>query len=144
MSELSAEQRSNLELTERAFEAFNAGDTDRVLALLDPDVEIYMPSELPNSGTFWGHEGYLKWTANWLDAWENFTVEIRKMEPVGERHVVSHAHQSATGKGSGIPVEMDIAYMTESLDGKATALHLYLSPDEARRIAQDRESGVRN
>ena len=140
MSELSAEQQANLQLTERAFEAFNAGDTDGILALLDTDVEIYMPTELPNSGTFRGHAGYLKWTDNWLDAWENFNVEIRRMEPVGERHVVSHAHQSATGKGSGIPVEMDMAYMTESRDGKAIALHLYPSVEEARRTARKREA----
>jgi len=140
MSELSAEQQANLQLTERAFEAFNAGDTDGILALLDTDVEIYMPTELPNSGTFRGHAGYLKWTDNWLDAWENFNVEIRRMEPVGERHVVSHAHQSATGKGSGSPVEMDMAYMTESRDGKAIALHLYPSVEEARRTAREREA----
>jgi ketosteroid isomerase-like protein len=140
MSELSAEQQTNLQLTERAFEAFNAGDTDGILALLDTDVEIYMPTELPNSGTFRGHAGYLKWTDNWLDAWENFNVEIRRMEPVGERHVVSHAHQSATGKGSGIPVEMDMAYVTESRDGKAIALHLYPSVEEARRTARKREA----
>jgi ketosteroid isomerase-like protein len=140
MSDLSAEQQTNLRLTARAFEAFNSGDTDAVLELLDPDVEIYMPTELPNSGTFRGHAGYLKWTANWLEAWENFAVEIRKMEPVGERHVVSQAHQSATGKGSGIPVEMDMAYMTESRDGKAIALHLYPSAEQARRIAQEREA----
>ena len=35
---------------------------------------------------------------------------------------------------------MDIAYMTESRDGKAIALHLYLSAEEARRIAQEREA----
>jgi ketosteroid isomerase-like protein len=140
MDELTAQQRTNLNLNRRAFDAFDAGDVDGVLALLDPEVEVYMPNDLPNSGTFRGHEGYLKWVGNWLEAWDDFTVEIREIEPVGERHVVAHARQSATGKGSGIPVEMEIAYMTETRDGRAIALHLYQSADEARRVAAEREA----
>jgi ketosteroid isomerase-like protein len=140
MGKPTAEQQTNMRLNRRAFEAFNAGDVDGVLALLDPEVEVYTPSDLPNSGTFRGHEGYLDWTRNWLDAWDGFTVEIIGMEPVGERHVVSHVRQSATGKGSGIPVEMDIAYMTETRDGRAIALHLYWSADDARAIAEQREA----
>src|SRR5438477_10861208 len=44
MTEMSTEQETNVELARRAFEAFNAGDADGVLALLDPEVEIYMPN----------------------------------------------------------------------------------------------------
>jgi hypothetical protein len=75
-----------------------------------------------------------------MDLKDGFTVDIMRMEAVGERHVVSHARQSATGKGSGIPVEMEMAYMTETRDGRAIALHLYPSADEARGIAAAREA----
>jgi ketosteroid isomerase-like protein len=140
MTELTDRQRHNLELTRRAWDAYGAGDMDGVLALADPEVVIYMPSDLPNSGTFRGHEGYLTWIGNWLEAWEDFKIDVRDMEPVGERHVVTSAHQSAVGKGSGVPVEMDVAYMSEIRDGKLVALHLYLTREEAAEVAERREA----
>lgn len=139
--EPSEQQRQNLELTRRAFEAYDAENAEPLLALADEEIEVYMPPDLPNSGTFRGHGGYLEWLENWLEAWDDFSVEVRGMEPVGERHVVTSAVQTATGKGSGVPVEMQMAYLTEVSDGKVVALHLYLTPEEARRVAAAREAG---
>jgi ketosteroid isomerase-like protein len=140
MSEQPSErQRENLEVARAGYEAFQRSDLEGVLALTDPDVEIYLPTTLPNSGTFRGHEGYITWIGQWLDAWEDFRIEVLAMEPVGERHVVTTIHQSAVGRGSGIPVEMDIAYMSDIREGKVAALQMYQSREEAIRIARERE-----
>jgi ketosteroid isomerase-like protein len=137
---MSDERRAaDVDLIRRGLDAFNRGDTDAVLEFLDEDVEVYMPSELPNSGTYRGHDGYLQWVDQWLDAWEGFTIESAELEPVGERHVVGAVHQSARGKGSGIPVEMSIAYLWEVRDGKAAIQHLYATPEEAVAVAKRRE-----
>jgi ketosteroid isomerase-like protein len=142
MSEPSEQQRANLEVTRRAWDAYGSGDMEAVLALADPEIEIYMPSDLPNSGTFQGHDGYLTWIGNWLEAWEDFSIDVRAMEPVGDRHVVSAAHQSAVGKGSGVPVEMDVAYVAEIRDEKIAALQLYITREEAIAVAESREAGT--
>jgi hypothetical protein len=63
------------------------------------------------------------------------------MEPVGERHVVTTIHQTAVGRGSGIPVEMDIAYMSDIRDEKVVALQMYQSREEAVSVAKQRETG---
>jgi ketosteroid isomerase-like protein len=140
MSEKPSErQRRNLELARAGYEAFQRSDLEGVLALTDPEVEIYLPNTLPNSGTYRGHEGYITWIGQWLDAWENFRIEVLAMEPVGERHVVTTIHQSAMGRGSGIPVEMDVAYMTDIREGKVIALQMYLAREEAIRVARERE-----
>lgn len=140
MSEQPSErQRENLEVARAGYEAFQRSDLEGVLALTDPDVEIHLPTTLPNSGTFRGHEGYITWIGQWLDAWEDFRIEVLAMEPVGERHVVTTIHQSAVGRGSGIPVEMDIAYMSDIREGKVAALQMYQSREEAIRIARERE-----
>jgi ketosteroid isomerase-like protein len=55
--------------------AFNRGDEEAVLAVLDPDVEVFTPPELGNAGTFYGHEGYVAWIESWLEAWEEFRIE---------------------------------------------------------------------
>jgi ketosteroid isomerase-like protein len=141
MSEQPSErQRHNLELARAGYEAFQRSDLDGVLALTDPEVEIYLPPTLPNSGTFRGHQGYITWIGQWLEAWEDFKIEVLAMEPVGEWHVVTTIHQTAVGRGSGIPVEMDIAYMSDIRDEKVVALQMYQTKEEAIRIARERES----
>ena len=63
------------------------------------------------------------------------------IEPVGEHHVVVSCIQSARGKSSGIPVEMDAIYMFEMWDGRARRFHLYDTREEALAEAQRGEAG---
>jgi ketosteroid isomerase-like protein len=140
MSEPSEHQRENLEVAQAGYDAFQRSDVQAVLGLTDPDVEIYLPPNLPNSGTFKGHEGYLTWLGQWLEAWDDFRIEVLEMEPVGDRHVVTTIHQSGTGRESGIPVEMDVAYMLDIRGGKVAALQMYLNREDAVAVAQGREA----
>jgi uncharacterized protein len=133
---------SNLDVARRAWDAFAAGDMEEVLRFADDDVVIYMPPDLPNAGTFHGHDGYQTWIGNWLDAWDDFSVDVIELTPIGERHVVTSARQRAVGKGSGVPVEMDVAYMFDIRDGRIVGLHLYMTPEEATKVAERRESGA--
>jgi ketosteroid isomerase-like protein len=124
------------------FEAFNRGDVEAILALADPEVEVYMPAEMPNGGTFHGHDGYLKWVSAWLEAWDEFSVEVIEHEPVGERHVVTPVRQRAVGRGSGIPVEMDVWFVNDVVDGKFVALHLYPTREDALAAIERREQAA--
>ena len=133
-------QERNLALVREGFDAYTRGDIEAVLALTDPAVEVHMPRSMPNGGTYRGHDGYLLWLGNWLEAWEDFTVEIAESEPVGERHVVSRASQSGKGRGSGVTVEMEVFYVNEIVDGKFTLLHLYPDREQAMRVAAEREA----
>lgn len=140
MSEPSERQRENLEVARAGYDAFQRSDVQTVLELTDPEVEIYLPPTLPNSGTFKGHEGYLTWLGQWLEAWVDFKIEVRDMEAVGERHVVTTIHQSGTGRESGIAVEMDVAYMLDIRDRKVAALQMYLTREDAAAVARRREA----
>jgi ketosteroid isomerase-like protein len=139
MSRLDDRRRTNVEAVRRGVEAFQRGDLEGVLALAREDFEIFLPQSLPNSGRYVGRDGFFTWLGQWLDAWEDFTVEITEVEPAGERHVVADMRQSGRGRGSGIPVEMEIAYMWEVREGRFAAMHLYASRAEAFRTAERRE-----
>jgi ketosteroid isomerase-like protein len=139
MSEPSERQRENIEIARAGYEAFQRSDLATVLELTDPEVEIFLPPTLPNSGTFHGHEGYMTWLGQWLEAWDDFKIEVRGMEAVGQRHVVTAIHQSGIGRGSGIPVQMDVAYMLDIRGGKVAALQMYLDRAEAVAVAEQRE-----
>jgi ketosteroid isomerase-like protein len=136
-------REENLEIAAAAFDAFERGDIEGLLATADSDVEIYIPATLPNSGTYRGHAGYLQMVAQWLEAWEEFGIDVVSMTPVGDRHVVTDTRQRAVGRGSGIEVEQDMIYMAEVCDGYFTALHIYSTHEEAVAVAQDREAADR-
>ena len=55
--------QENVDLTYRAYDAFNRRDLDAYLALMDDDVEIIPRADLME-GTFHGHDGIRRW-------WEN-------------------------------------------------------------------------
>jgi ketosteroid isomerase-like protein len=139
MSSLEQGRRENVEVVRGAVNAFRRGDFDGIFALARDDFEIFLPPSLPNAGRYVGREGFMSWLEQWLDAWDGFTVEISEAEPVGEHHVLTDMHQSARGKGSGVAVEMDLAYLWDVRDGKLAAMHLYGSRDEALRVVDERE-----
>jgi ketosteroid isomerase-like protein len=138
----SERQRENLEAVRRGYELFNAGDLEGIIGTCHEDVDVYIPTEAaPIAGTYRGHDGYRKWFSEWLESFDEYTAEVREIEPIGERHVVTLAHQSARGKGSGVPVRMDRGNLFEVRDGKFLALHIYPSYEETIEVAKRREAG---
>ena len=126
-------QQELAELARRGIEAFNRGDIETVLEQLDDEVEVYTPPELPNAGTYRGHDGFLRWIAQWSEAWEEFRLELERIDFVGEHYEVVTVRQFGRGAGSGVEVEMRIAQLYEVHDGKATRLHYY--PDRETALA---------
>ena len=124
-------QERNVELTRRGFDAYNSGDYEALVALLHEDVELHADDELLNSGDFRGPEGLLQWSAEWEEAWEEFRVEARAVEPLGDHYVLVDSHQVARGAGSGIDVEMDVFWAFETEGGKVRRMHIYVSRDHA-------------
>ena len=133
-------QQRNAELAVEAFDRWLDGNVEGTLELLDPEVEIYVPVELANTGTYRGHEEFLRWTADWDEAWTNYEMTVNEISPLGERHVVSSITQRAEGAGSGIPVEMDLTWLTEVRNGKVVAVHLYATEEQARKVGAEREA----
>jgi ketosteroid isomerase-like protein len=133
----SAEER--VELIGRAFDAYESGDLQALLEILDSGIVIYVPPDVPNPGTFHGHEGFLHWAANWNEAWDEFRQQTVDIAPIGDRHVLAEVHQNARGRASGVEVEQSAWYVYEVRDGRATYLSLYLDRDAALEAARERE-----
>ena len=139
MAEVSPERQQDVELVRRGLDAFNRGGAEELFALFDPEIELYLPPDLPNATHTRGLQEYQAWLDRWLEAWDDFQVSADRVEVAGDRHVVMWAHQSGKGKASGIPVEMDLAYLWEVRDGKVAAHHLYPSWEQAVEAAERRE-----
>ena len=127
----------NIDLTKRGFDAYNSGDYETVIALLHPDVELRADHELLNSGSFTGHDGFMQWSAEWLEAWEEFRVDANVVETVGDHFVLVDSHQVARGAGSGVDVAMDVFWALEAEDGKLRRMHIYATRERALDTIRD-------
>ena len=136
-------QRELAELAHSAIDAYNRGDIQAVLEQLDEQIEVYTAPGLVNAGTYNGHDGFLQWLAQWSEAWDEFRLELERIDFVGEHYEVVSVRQFGRGAGSGVEVEMRIAQLYEVHDGKATRLHYYPDRDAALAAAErlSREAG---
>jgi len=130
-----------VELARGGLDAYLAGDMERVIAMMSPDVVVVAGPGMPEAGTYNGHDEFLPWTRRWLDAWEAFDMEVESIEAAGDRHVVAAVRQRGRGRGSGIEVEMATGHVYE-FDGETLVYFaLYASFDEAVADARSREEG---
>ena len=122
----------DVELVRRGMEAVNRGDDEAVLALLADDVEVYSDSSTGNPGSYRGKDGYLEWSREWLEAWDEFQMDVRTIEPVGDDDVLVTVDQMGKGKGSGIEIGVSgVVLHFRIRAGRATRVALYLNREAA-------------
>ena len=133
-----SEQREAL--ARAGMEAFNAGDVPQMLAALASDIEVYASPDMANAGTYHGHDGFVRWITAWTDAWEQISAEVTETINVGDRHVVTAVHQEGRGR-EGIELAMELAFLFDvGDDGLCHFLAMVPTPEEAVRLAEEREA----
>jgi ketosteroid isomerase-like protein len=94
--------QENVELAQRAYDAFNRRDFPSLLALIDADAEV-VPRLAGVEGGYHGQEGIRRWWQNLLDGWPDFRVEVIEMRDLG--HVtLTKMEVGGHAAGSGIRV----------------------------------------
>lgn len=123
------------DLIREALAAYARGGFDAVQPLVHPDVEIFAPPELINSGEAHGREEAEAWTDEWSEAWQDQVYEAGEIEEVTPDRAVAAMRVVATGRSSGITTEMRQWWFFEARDGKISRWHLYPDPDRAFEVA---------
>jgi ketosteroid isomerase-like protein len=112
------------ELVRRWFDALNARDTDALIAMADPDIDVY-PMQFAVSGNYKGHEGI----RHWRD-------ELRDWDP---GHHVTPGEVRDLGDGRfvmfGTVIIDDAPFSPYALlirieDGKVAAMRSYLNDED--------------
>jgi ketosteroid isomerase-like protein len=114
-------------------EAWNRGDTDGILELLDPDVEIHLSGAFPDLETdYRGHEGFLAFWRAMSDMWSPLELEPGEIEEF-DGLLLSAVTFKGTGR-EGIRVERDFWFVWQFDDNREKAV--------AYSSHMDRESAV--
>ena len=134
------EQEANLELAHGGLADWIAGNQEATIATFTEDVEVFVPAELGNAGTYTGIEQFRRWFAAWDEAWSEFEMKIEDIEPVGERHVVAMIQTRGVGAGSGIEVGNVLAWVLGIRDGRMEYLSLQPDREAAQALVHEREA----
>src|SRR5918996_3387373 len=127
----------NTELTIEAFAANARGDEAALRGLFDPEIEIYAEPGMINSGRYLGWEGWLQWTRQWDDAWDEISYEPLEFLEVGGSVVVVPTRVVGRGAGSGVEIDRVFGYLYEIRDGKGVRFHTYGSKERALEAAAE-------
>jgi ketosteroid isomerase-like protein len=107
------------------YAAIDARDRDQIRALTDPDIEIRTTVEAHR-----GPEGLLAWLDEGDEAFDDFAIDMERVEEI-DGHVVVSMRQGGRGKASGAEVDSEITHVWALRDGRATGLRSFASRDDA-------------
>lgn len=124
----------NVDVVRRAFEAWNAGDVDRVIEMLDERFE-FIPFRSQLTGTaYFGADGMRAFARDAAEEWEYLRIVPEEFQDSGEQ-VLMLGRYDARGRASGIDLDFPAAWVARLHEGKLTHLRSYSDPDLAREAA---------
>jgi ketosteroid isomerase-like protein len=133
--------KENLEIVRRSFVAFQAAlarddpgawfDSEAIAA----DAEWVMFPGFPGPPSYRGGDGFVEFLRTWTEDFEDWSIELERLIDAGDDRVVALFRQTATGKGSGVPVELHFGQVQELKDSRVNRIRNYPDPAEALKAA---------
>jgi ketosteroid isomerase-like protein len=122
---------SNTTLLLAGYDAWNRGDRDAWLALLDPEIEIETSGVFPDlAPEYRGRERAAKFWSQMLEPWDEFHIEVERIEEEGDV-VAAGIRFRARGEDSGVEVDMRFGNGIRVRDGLAVQLLNRRTSEEA-------------
>lgn len=113
-----------------AYAAFNRGDINAVVRILDPGVEWIEPAEFPGGGTYHGVEGAKQYLAQSRASAAQVISEPEQFIPAGNRIIV-FVHARVLPKGSNTWQEVRLADVYTFQNGRATKMRAFANREDA-------------
>ena len=121
----------NVETIRALFDDWLRGDTG--LDRMDPEVSMFEATTLPGAVSAVGIDAVRRYIESFTNYWETIRFEPTEILDAGNERVVVVARLVGRGKGSGIPVERDWAYVWTLRDGKVLRMDGYADKGQALR-----------
>jgi ketosteroid isomerase-like protein len=123
----------NVEIVREVIAAYSG--TGEVRAdLIDPEIEVWESPELPGELAGSGHEALVRAQQTVSDSFVEWSIELERTFDLGDRVLVFVSFR-ATGRGSGIPADAQLAYLLTVRDGRVTEWGLFGDRSKALEAA---------
>jgi ketosteroid isomerase-like protein len=122
----------NVEIVRRAYAAWNDGDPEHAIELLDPDVEWTLPAHFPDAETWRGRERVVEGLRALSASFDSLHLELHELIDAGDR-VVALVHIQGRAAVTGLDLAgMGVdAHIWTLRDGRAVAVRMYGGTGEA-------------
>jgi ketosteroid isomerase-like protein len=134
--------QENVEIAQRAIDAWNSDDLDGFLATLDPEVEWHPSIEPALEGkrtTYQGHDGArMAWGEYRGEAWEGLKIRSQEFRDLGDS-VLHLGHMDFAGRATGIEFGQELGQLFSFRGGRIARSQDFLSHAEALDAAGLRE-----
>jgi ketosteroid isomerase-like protein len=122
--------------TVRGFaDAITERDVHAGLALCHEEVEFFSLMAQLEARTYRGHAGITRYFEDVESTWDEWRVDVERIEAAPDGRVVIVMSTHMCGKGSGIPLTERVAHVWEFKDEKLWRAQLYRDPAEALTVA---------
>jgi ketosteroid isomerase-like protein len=95
--------RENVEIVEKAWEAWNRGDLQAVLSFYDPQAEVDFSQVegRPGSSLLRGVSEFERFLTDWRTTWDSHRVTTDTLLDAGGDRVIALVREYGRGRGSG-------------------------------------------
>ena len=127
--------QENVEIVQRALEAYSRGDLEEMLPHLDSEVEWHSAIVGGAEGnTYYGHEGFRSWFAESFESFDELRTELSEFRDLGDR-VVAFGRVQARGRESGVKIDSPTGWVFTVRRGKVARAEGFLSREQALKAA---------
>jgi ketosteroid isomerase-like protein len=127
----------DVEVVRRGFDAFAAtGDFSADVLAEDFVWDMSKFQDWPERQTYEGIEGARGFLKDWVDAWDDWQLEVDSYHDAGDK-VVTIMRQRGRSKSTGVEVDMKFAMLWTVRDGKEARMEMYSDPAEALEAAAE-------
>ena len=134
---------SNAELLRSGYDAWNRGDREAWLELLDPEIVISTSGAFPDfAPEYRGLEGAARFWSQMLEPWEEFHIEVVRIEEEDDI-AAGDIRFRARGRG-GVDVDMRFGSGIRLRDGLATELVNRRTFEEVREALRQSERAAQS
>jgi ketosteroid isomerase-like protein len=127
--------QENVELARRAYEAFNRGDLEGMVADLAPTFEYVTTGAVPDAhGVYRGPEGWLEFVGWQRNEFQGARAEVHDLIEAGDQ-VLASVTLRGRGKQSGAEVSWEIWHLWTVRDGKVVHGQGFMTRNEALEAA---------
>jgi ketosteroid isomerase-like protein len=126
--------RENIETMRRALEAFNRHDVEVLTVLSSPDVELVTLRAAMEGTSYRGPDAFPNAFRDFDESWEDLHYDLEEFRE-GSDSVLALGTLRGRGRGSGVQVEMSLAYLVHFEHGLIRSFRTYSDRAEALEAA---------
>jgi ketosteroid isomerase-like protein len=126
--------QEDVEIVRAAFEAWNRGDLDALLALWGEEAEFYPLRAQLEGRPYRGHEGLRRFVAELADEWGEVRFEIDELRDAGGQ-VVGSGRFRARGRTSGLDLDVPVGLIGAVRNERIVYGRMFSDPANALEAA---------